>query len=332
VNDVNSPKEFPVQIGESPRSVLETPLNWIFSSEANVRILRELCLVGSPLSKTEIAHRSGISTAGVVKALPRLFDTGTITAVGTGTRQVIAIREAHPLTSTLHLLFMIEALQKKQLTDELGQIVSKSKYSIKSAWLDESTQPSPRAPLSLGVIASSEHVSAIQDELRDELGTVSARFGVTLELNVRTVPDLAIVPAAERERLQTVTVVYGPNPLLLAGSSIDKPEPPHETRPHFERENQSLRRAMWIARMLDRDPTFPQRARNWIVHRLQTTSSREAADLQEWLHLLESAPISTIQYVLLRVDERSDRLRQTNPFIMSLTPDERRRMVEETVT
>ena len=112
-----------MQIGESPRSVLETPLNWIFSSDANVRILRELCLVGSPLSKTEIARRSGISTAGVVKALPRLFDTGTVTAVGTGTRQVIAIREAHPLVSTLQLLFKTEALEKAQLTDELAQML-----------------------------------------------------------------------------------------------------------------------------------------------------------------------------------------------------------------
>src|SRR4051812_20828391 len=145
-----------MQIGESPRSVLETPLNWIFSSEANVRILRELCLAGSPLSKTEIARRSGISTAGVVKALPRLFDTGTIAAIGTGTRQVIAIREAHPLTSTLQHLFRIEALERQQLTDELARMVSRSSYPIKSAWVDEGAQPSPRAPLSFGVIGSSE--------------------------------------------------------------------------------------------------------------------------------------------------------------------------------
>jgi hypothetical protein len=331
MNQVNK-TEFQMQIGESRRSVLETPLNWIFSSEANVRILRELCLSGSPLSKTEIARRSGISTAGVVKALPRLFDTGTIAAVGTGSRQVIAIREAHPLTSTLQLLFRIEALEKKQLTDELAQMVSRSSYSIKSAWLDEGTQPSPNAPLSFGVIGSSEHVSAIQDELRDGLAELSGRFGVTLELTVRTVPDIAAVPAAERERLENVTMVYGPNPLLLAGSSTSEPRPPRKARLHVQREDQSLRRAMWIVRMLDRDPTLPQRARTWVVHRLQTTSPREVADLREWLLLLESAPISTIQYVLLRVDERSARLRQTNPFIMSLTPDERRRMVEETVT
>jgi hypothetical protein len=320
-----------MQIGESPRSVLEAPLDWIFSSEANVRILRELYLAGAPLSKTEIARRSGISTAGVVKALPRLFDTGTIAAVGTGTRQIIAIREAHPLTGTLRLLFMIEALQKKQLTDELARMASQSEYSISSAWLDESIQTNPRAPLSFGVIAGSGHVSAVQDEIRDKLAEVSARFGVTLELTVRTVPDLAAVPAVERERLKTVRVVHGPHPLVLAGSSTVEPRPRHQARIHAERETQSLHRAMWIARMLDRDPTLPQRARNWIVHQLHTASSREAADLQEWLHLLECAPISTIQYVLLRVDERSDRLRQVNPFIMSLTPDERRRMVEETV-
>jgi hypothetical protein len=67
-----------------------------------------------------------------------------------------------------------------------------------------------------------------------------------------------------------------------------------------------------------------------VVHRLHTAPARESADLRDWLHLLDSASIPSIQYVLLRVDERSDRLRQTNPFIKALSSEERRRMVEET--
>jgi hypothetical protein len=319
-----------MQIGESPRSALETPLNWIFSSEANVRILRELCLAGSPLSKTEIARRAGISIAGVVKALPRLFDTGTIVAVGTGARQVIAIREAHPLASTLQLMFTTEALRKKQLADELAHVVSRSSYPIRSAWVDESAQTTPRAPLGFGVVASSAHVRAVQDELRGRVAEVSARFGVTLELVVRTVPDIESMSRAETERLKTVSTVYGPSPLLLAGGAVSRPLSPRKARTHADREGQSLRHALWIVRMLDRDPALPRQARSWIVHRLHTASQREAADLEEWLYLLESASISTLQYVLLRVDERSNRLRQTNPFILSLSSEERRRMAEET--
>jgi hypothetical protein len=302
-------------------------LNWIFSSEANVRILRELSLAVGPISKAEIARRAGITLAGVVKALPRLIDTGLVSPVGTGRRQVVAIRDAHPLSGMLHLLFRTEALQKQQLTAELTRIAAESRLPMRSAWLEETSRRSPRAPLTVGVLAGSADVRAIQDELRPKLAEVSTRFGVTLELSVRTVPDLAALPDAERERLKEVTPLFGPNPVLLTDTPATRP--PRAARRHSERESESLRRALWITRLLDRDPTLPQRARKEVVHRLHTAPARESADLKAWLHLLESAPISTLQYVLLRIDERSDRLRQTNPFIMALTPDERRRMMRE---
>jgi hypothetical protein len=118
--------------------------------------------------------------------------------------------------------------------------------------------------------------------------------------------------------------------LLLSTGA--EPQGPPESRTHADRETQALRRAMWIVRLLDRDPGLPGRARSWLVHRLHSASPGESSDLNEWLHLLDSASISSIQYMLLRVDEHSDRLRQTNPFITALTSEERRRMLEETRT
>jgi hypothetical protein len=281
-----------------------------------------------PLTKVEIARRSGVSLAGVVKALPRLLDTALVSPIGTGRRQVIAMRDAHPLAGMLHLLFRTEALQKQQLSAELTRMVAESRLAIRSAWIDEASRSTPRAPLTVGVLAGSGDVTAIQDELRPRLAEVSARFGVTLELAVRTVPDIAALTATERERLERVVPLYGPHPVPLA-EAPHRAQQPKAARTHAERESQSLRRAMWIARLLDRDPSLPQRARTSVVHRLREAAAREAADLKEWLHLLDTAPISTLQYVLLRIDERSDRLRQTNPFIMALTPDERRRMNNE---
>lgn len=318
-----------MQIGERSRTALETPLNWVFSSEANVRILRELSLAGSPLSKSEIARRSGISLGGVVKALPRLFDTSVVVPVGTGRRQIVAIRDEHPLSGTLRLLFRTEALQKQHLVAELTNMLAKSEVPIRSAWLDESRRTSPRAPLAVGVLAGSADVSAIQDALRPKLAELSMQLGVSLELSVHTLPDLATLSPGDRERLKNVAPLYGPNPVLFSPDA-EAPRPRRLSTTHADREAESLRRAMWVVDMLDRDPALPDRAQSWIVHRLRTASQREAADLQEWLHLLEGAPIPTLQYVLLRVDERSNRLRQTNPFIMALSSEERARMVKET--
>jgi len=327
---MNYSPEVSVQIGDGPRGALETPLNWIFSSESNVRILRELYLTATPLSKSEIANRAGISLAGVVKTLPRLFDAGIVMQVNTGSRQVVTVREAHPLSGTLAVLFKTEALQKQELTTELTRLVSRSPFKIDSAWLDEEGRTGPSAPVRIGVLASSAEVSTIQDSLLPEIARIAESFGVTLELSVTTAPDLLALSPADRERLGNVIPLYGPNPLLLSTGAEGKSELPRETRTHVDREAQSLRRAMWVVRTLDRDPGLPGRARSWIVHRLHTASARESADLREWLHLLDSASISSIQYVLLRADERSNQLRQTNPFLMALTPEERRRMTAET--
>ncbi|SOD01863.1 hypothetical protein SAMN05216486_10199 [bacterium JGI 053] len=319
-----------MQIGSSSRSSLETPFNWILSNESSVRILRELFLSSSPLSKSEIAHRAGISLAGVVKALPRLFDTGIVMPVSTGTRQAVAVRDAHPLKGTLEILYTTEALQKQQLTTELTRLISGSRLDIRSAWLDESTRTGPSAPVTIGVLTSSAEVRPVQDALRPEIAQLAEKFGVTLELSVRTMPDIVALSPVERERLGGVTPLYGPDPLLLATGAAKEPASPRPGTTHADRETQSLHRAMWIVRLLDRDPGLPGRARSWVVHRLHTAHARESADLRDWLYLLDSAPIPSIQYVLLRVDERSDRLRQTNPFIKALSSEERRRMIAET--
>lgn len=315
-----------MKISEPSRSALETPLNEIFSSEGNVRILRELSLAGSPLSKAEIARRSGISLAGVVKALPRLVDAGVVMPVGTGRRQVVGVREEHPLAGTLRLLFRTEALQKQQLMLDLTGVLASSQPPVRAAWLHDDAWASPRAPLGVSVLTRSGDVRAVQDALRPKLAALSAKFGISLELHVTTDADVAALPPGERDRLETASPLYGPDPLRPSPPAVS----PGRARTHADRDAQSLRRAMWIAELLDRDPTLPQRARSWIVHRLHLSSVGDAAELQEWLHLLETAPIPTLQYLLVRVDERSDQLRQTNPFLMALSPEERRRMVKET--
>ncbi|HEU4558464.1 MAG TPA: hypothetical protein VFS20_11465, partial [Longimicrobium sp.] len=213
-------------------------------------------------------------------------------------------------------------------TTELTQAVTQSR--VRSAWIDERGRLRPEVPLTVGVLAASAEVSAVQDELRGRLAELSARFGVTLELSVMTVADISALSAKERARLENTVPLYGPGPVQLAASAARDTSPTRRSRTHADREGQSLRRAMWIVRLLDRDPALPEKASSWIVHRLHTASPREEADLREWLNLLTSAPISTLQYVLLRTDERSARLRQTNPFIMALSAQERTRMVRET--
>jgi DNA-binding transcriptional regulator GbsR (MarR family) len=68
------------------RNPFSTMLDSVFGSEASVRIVRELCVADAPLSRAEIARRSGLSLPGVGYALAKLHTAGVVELVGTGAR------------------------------------------------------------------------------------------------------------------------------------------------------------------------------------------------------------------------------------------------------
>jgi hypothetical protein len=311
-----------------PQPHFAAPLNEILGTEATVRVLRELCRADSPLARTTISERAGLSLPGTSAAVAKLQRSGIVDAVGAGTRQSFEFRRAHPLALALQTLFRAEALRTDALHDELRSALGSLSPAPRAAWMGESEAPDGHgAPLLLFVLGSTRDLSRLTSALQSALRDLESRYDVTIEVRAMTEPDLVTSGAAEHRALDGATPVFGPHPLTFVGG-------PQQARPtarpkratHADRDHQSALAAAWIADQLNRDPSLPKRARNWLVHRSHAASPRETVELDEWLHLLEHSSIPRIQHVLLNPGERSVRLRQSNPFIPVLTNPERESM------
>jgi DNA-binding Lrp family transcriptional regulator len=317
------------------QSALRSPLNVIFGTEANVRVLRELVLAGVPLSRPELARRSGLSAPGVAGALEKLAAAGLVEHVGVGTRQSVQLRAGHPLGAMLQALFHQEAARLPAVVDELRALMDGMEPPPLAAWIEGPVAEGvdrPGEPLVLGFLAAARDVSRLAAALRGELAPVERDYDVTVEVRGRTRADLATLDPEDERLLRGAVVLHGPHP----ASYLDTPgaeraagvlRPPSTS--HAGRDLQALLSADWVARRLDRDPTLPRRARSWLVHRLHAASEWDVEELNEWIRLLDTASVPRLQYVLRDAGERSTRLRQSNPFLPVLTDAERSAMREE---
>ena len=319
---------------KTAQSALRAPLNAILGTEANVRVLRELALSEVPLSRAEIARRSGLSLPGVAGALEKLLGAGIVEADGPAGRQTLRLREEHPLRGVLRVLFRQEAGRLPALVDDLRALLGGIEPAPRAAWIegpvaegaDEESEP-----LVLGFLAGARDVSAVAASLRDGLAHIEREYDVTIEVRGRTEADLATVDAEEERLLRGAQGLVGPHPTayLYPAREARARRASRVASSHAVYDDRALLTAAWIARRLDRDPSLPKRARTWLVHRLHEASEQEAHELSEWLRLLDTASIPRLQYVLRDAGERSTRLRQSNPFLSVLTDAERSALREE---
>ncbi|MBB4636667.1 winged helix-turn-helix domain-containing protein [Longimicrobium terrae] len=308
-----------------PQSHFTAPLNEILGTEANVRVLRELCRADSPMARTTIAERAGLSLPGTSAAVAKLQRSGIVEAVGAGTRQSFGFRHGHPLAPALRTLFLAETLRTDALHGELRSLLGSLSSTPRAAWIVESEAPDePGAPLRLSVLGAARDLPELASAIQGAIGELGSRYDTTIEVRATTEADLATASPAEHAVMQGATPVFGPHPLTFIDGSADAHQTAGPKRAtHADRDHQAALSAAWIADQLNRDPSLPKRARNWLVHRLHVASPREAAELDDWLHVLESSSIPRIQHLLLSPGERAVRLRQSNPFIPVLTDRER---------
>src|SRR5437879_3467920 len=97
------------------QSALRMPLNRILATEANVRVLRVLADVSSPLSAPELARRAQLQRSSVHRALKGLAETGIVEHVGTAPHAQLTLRARHPLAKAIRALFADERLRYDEL-------------------------------------------------------------------------------------------------------------------------------------------------------------------------------------------------------------------------
>jgi DNA-binding IclR family transcriptional regulator len=88
----------------SKQDPLRTPLNQIFGSEGNVRVLRVLAFATEPIGRTRVARRAELNPSGVRRTLDRLAELGIVEAIGSGRGQSVRLRERYRLAGRIRFL------------------------------------------------------------------------------------------------------------------------------------------------------------------------------------------------------------------------------------
>jgi len=305
-----------------PQDPLRYPLNTILTSEGNVRILRVLTSVDSPIGRTEVARKAQLQPSGVRRALDRLADLGLIEVTGSGRNLAVRLRDRYPLASSLRSLFATESALWKTLIDSLKAAIADYTPSLKAVWIEN---PATRRPgtIDIGVLGSADSIDSISSAIEDDCRTIENDFATHIVIHAYTEAELLIDSPERSQRLEQVTLLHGWIPLRWR---VDGRGP---IRSHQDLETRARTYASAVADRLVNDPSLIGRALAWIERQLDASGVSADSDLQEWKSILEQLSVPQIQSFLTEDSERARRLRQSNPLLEILTAEERQTIIRE---
>ncbi len=296
---------------------LRHPLNELFGTRSNVRLLRVLATeVDGPLSAADAARRAGLTVPGAQKALTSLTHAGFLTRVGGGRRYLYEIRSSDPLMKAAAAVFQAEKNRYDALLHRMKQAVESLAPPPHAAWIKQVPQ-NAGDPLTISLLHSSRDLSPAVRELRKRLSPLESEFNLTIELEGYTRADLLDLDLAE------VTLFYGFLP-SLERPSVRQPNGPLT---HAGKERQLDELSENLPKLIEQDPSLLRRAKDHVDRLLQENHGTAARDLAEWRYILERYPMDRLLQFLASSSERSKRLRQSNPFFAVLSRDEKARLI-----
>lgn len=302
---------------------LRTPLNRIFGSEGNVRVLRVLAFAEEPIARTTVARRAELNASGVRRTLDRLAELGVVEALGSGRNQSVRIREKHPLSGAIRLLFQAERRTYERFRGAVREAVDRPDFPARAVWLES---PDVRSPgtVHVGLLVSPDGVEEATNALQASLEDAEQDLATHFVVHAYGDADRLALTEDEEKRLESVTLLFGWLPRewrVDAGGPVES---------HRHLDERARRLAEKIAEVLPNDPSLIDRAADWIDDRVEKADQEAAHDLKEWRRILEELSIQQIQALLREESERADRLRQSLPFMGALSPEERRKLLEGT--
>jgi len=288
---------------------VRTPLNELLGAPANVRLLRVLAEeISEPIGAPDAAAHTGLTETGARRALKRLARTGFVEQIGGGRAQRFRLRDSDPLSAQLIALFHAERERHQTLLSRLKKALS-AFSELKIAWIDDPPTDVGQ-PLHLGLVADSQSLRYLSDQLRQRIVEIEADFDLTIELHAFSRADAPDV------RWETTTI--------LAGHPVpaEPQEVPHSGT-HSQRITRAERASAAIAEMLDRDPSLLRRAQRHLDLLLREDQGAASHDLREWQEILIHYSKQRLKDFLVADTPRAQRLRQSSPFFAVLTPQER---------
>ena len=312
-------------------SALRAPVNHIFGTEANVRIIRLLTSTSTPLTRAEVARRTRLNRSGVGRTVAHLIDLGIVESVGAGSRRLVRLRKEHPLASPLANLFAAERARFESIVEGLRTSLSRLDPPPRAAWIEgpvATESDRPEDPVRVGVLDRANRVGQAVEQLRAGVAELEQEHDVTITIRSVTSADLAVLPAGQRADLERTLPLLGAPPNAL----LAEPRPDGagaRARSHEDLDRRALALARAISRKLSDDPSLIERAQQYISGRLEKASPGERMELREWERLLRTMSLPRLQRFLVDSGERATRLRQTLPFVDALSKQERDAILKE---
>lgn len=305
------------------QSALRAPFNTILGTEANVRILRILGAVRSPISASELATRAKVQRSSVHRAIKALEKTGVVEYVGTGPQPRITLRERSALAKAMRQLFQAERTRYEELLTALTRAAGSIDPPPVAVWLEGSVASGNDQhgdPLVIGLVDNSRVVHQSAEAMREVVGRIEKRFAIQVEVRGRTRADLDALSDRESEDLLDAIPLLGipPGGLLERYRDLWKAR---NIRGHSDHDERSLALGQALAQAIANDPSLVEEARRYVTRRWRKASTGERNELREWKRILAAASPASLRKLLRDPGERGTRLRQTNPFVGLLAPE-----------
>jgi hypothetical protein len=225
----------------------------------------------------------------------------------------VALREGDPLVEEVSRLFQAEHKRYVELV-RLLRAALEELTEIRVAWIERSPATFGE-PLSVALIAPTESLSWLVDEVQGRFLEVERVFDVTVEVHGYSRADS---PPTDWDAA-----------VLLAGApertASRREKVPANHQGADERAKRFARAVSWL---LDSDPSLAKRALRHLDRVLLDEQGTAAHDLREWRAILESYSLRRLQDFLVSSSSRAVRLRQSSPFFAALTAVERDKVLE----
>ncbi|MEX2608841.1 MAG: nucleotidyltransferase domain-containing protein [Gemmatimonadota bacterium] len=205
------------------QSALRFPLSAIFSSEGNVRVLRELFRHGGELSAPSIAKRVGLSRQHTTRILRGLAALEVVESVGVGGHPSHRARRIHPLYAVLDGLFHVEAQRFGEIADAI-RTAARADPPPEAVWLYGSVarrEDTPGSDVDVAVVipGGDMAVDRAADEIRERLARSEETLGFSASVVAISLDDVLRLSAGDSwwtNVTREAIALDGPDPAQLA--------------------------------------------------------------------------------------------------------------------
>lgn len=311
-----------MQSTASTQSSLRCPLNEVFASRGQVRLLRVLASEArGPLHASEAAARAGLTESSARRILHRLTRTGLVEQAESGRGHQFTFSSEFPLARAVIRLFEAERDRGKALVQAVREVVRGLAPVPGTVWMQDY----------LSGWAECQEVAVFNEdglpeswvgELEEGLVEVEGDFQVDLEVRVYSHSELGEVDWS------TVVRVVGAPPKSVTPSAGTS-SPGERAGPGNGKLNPSSPEFSGaLVALLEENLSVLRRAREKVRGELDQPRNGNGHELWEWQKILDTFSFPRLLNFLGSDSPRAVRLREYSPFPEVLSEEERARLSE----